>query len=105
MDSRALHIVLPQQLVREIDSLVGEEGRDSFLAKAADEALHRKRMEESPAADEALRRERLKEFLADPEPAWKDEDHPELVELGTAGWVRSIRQESEERFQRIFNRD
>jgi hypothetical protein len=33
-------------------------------------------------------------FLNGKEPAWKDENHPELAE-GAANWVRKLRAESE----------
>jgi len=39
-------------------------------------------------------RKQLLEFLASKEPAWKDEDHPELAQ-GSADWVWKIREESQ----------
>ena len=45
-------------------------------------------------------REQLLEILRSAEPIWKDEDHPDLAE-GEA-WVRKLRQESEDRFRRLF---
>jgi hypothetical protein len=39
-------------------------------------------------------------FLSSDEPAWKDEDHPELKD-GTAAWVRSLRQESDSRLRKL----
>lgn len=75
MGMQRAHVVLPQELIQEIDSLVGARGRSAFLVETA-------RAE--------LRRRRLLEFLRDPEPAWKDEDHPELAG-GTAAWVKGIR--------------
>ena len=38
-------------------------------------------------------RERLLAFLRSDEPAWKDEDHPELAQ-GTYQWVRALRAEA-----------
>jgi hypothetical protein len=42
-------------------------------------------------AKTALRRQRLLAFLNSGKPAWRDEDHPDIVALGTAEWVRSLR--------------
>jgi hypothetical protein len=39
--------------------------------------------------DEEVGREKLLEFLNNREPAWKDEDHPELKD--SAEWVRKLR--------------
>jgi hypothetical protein len=39
-----------------------------------------------------VNRRRLLQILSDPEPIWKDEDHPELAE-GAAAWVRKMRDE------------
>jgi hypothetical protein len=44
--------------------------------------------------DEQQRKELLLTFLANDEPVWRDEDHPDLVALGTYGWVRALRGES-----------
>jgi len=90
MIPQTTEVALPSELVREIDLAVGPEHRSNFLAELA---------------RSALRTQRLREFLADPEPAWKDEDHPELTAMGTEAWVRSIRQKSEERFKRIYGND
>jgi len=81
MGSQRAHILLPQELIEEIDLAVGPRGRSAFLVETA-------RAE--------LRRRKLLSFLRDPEPAWKDEDHPELAD-GAAAWVRKIRAESEHR--------
>ena len=72
------HIVLPAELANEIDELVGPRGRSAFLVETA--------------AKESKRR-KLLAFLNSDEPAWRDENHPELVEMGTAEWVRSLRNE------------
>jgi hypothetical protein len=44
--------------------------------------------------DERQRKEQLLAFLAREEPAWRDEDHPELVAVGTYAWVRALRDQS-----------
>jgi hypothetical protein len=79
--SQRAHIVLPEELIEEIDAAVGPRGRSAFLVETA-------RAE--------LRRRRLLAFLNDDQPAWQAEDHPELA-AGSAAWVRSIRAEGEHR--------
>jgi hypothetical protein len=72
------HIVLPAELAEELDELVGPRGRSAFLVETA---------------AKEIKRRRLLAFLASQEPAWRDENHPELAEIGTAEWVRSLRSE------------
>ena len=88
MGSRRAHILLPQELVEEIDAAVGPRGRSAFLVETA-------RAE--------LRKRALLEFLRDPEPAWKEENHPELAG-GVYEWVRSLREESGTRLREIEDR-
>jgi hypothetical protein len=52
---------------------------------------------EGEEAEKQLRRQRLLVFLNSDEPAWRDEDHPDIVALGTAEWVRAMRNEVTER--------
>lgn len=75
------HIILPQELIHEIDSLVGPRGRSAFLVETA-------RTE--------LRRRRLLAFLRDDRPAWAAENHPELGSDAGA-WVDHLRREGESR--------
>jgi hypothetical protein len=79
MGSQRAHIVLPQELIEEIDSLVGPRGRSAFLVETA-------RTE--------LRRRHLLSFLRSGNPAWKEQDHPELAQ-GTQGWVKELRRQSD----------
>lgn len=79
MKTKRAHILLPQDLVKEIDSIVGPRGRSAFLVETA---------------REAVRRRKLLRFLESETPAWKDADHPELAR-GAAEWVRELRQEGE----------
>jgi len=81
MGLQRAHIVLPDDLVEQIDTLVGPRGRSAFLVETA-------RAE--------LRRRRLLAFLGSSEPVWKDENHPEL-RGGTGAWVKKLRSESETR--------
>ena len=76
---RRAHIVLPEDLLREIDSLVGPRGRSAFLVETA---------------RNEVRRYRLLQFLQSKDPAWKDEDHPEMSG-GAGSWVRKLRAENE----------
>jgi hypothetical protein len=85
MATRRAHVVLPDELVKQIDRIVGSRGRSAFLADLA-------RRE--------IRRRHLLEVFKTEAPIWKDEDHPELKE-GAAEWVRKMRAESESRFESI----
>ena len=79
MKAKRAHVLLPQDLVREIDAMVGPRGRSAFLVETA---------------REAVRRRKLLRFLESDQPAWKDADHPELDD-GAAAFVLELRQESE----------
>jgi hypothetical protein len=84
MRTRRAHIFLPEELLREIDALVGPRGRSSFLVETA---------------RNEVRRQKLLQFLespADEQPGWNDKDHPELAK-GAVVWVRGLRSESETR--------
>jgi metal-responsive CopG/Arc/MetJ family transcriptional regulator len=88
MNTRRTHVVLSDQLVKEIDSLVGTRQRSTFLTQAAERELMR------------LRQLKALETVVG---AWKDKDHPELKQ-GAAKWVKKTRQETERRFQRVTAR-
>ena len=83
--SKRAHVILPVDVVADIDKLVGKRGRSAFLTEIA--------------RDEILRRQQ-RNALRKSIGAWKDEDHPEL-EQGSAAWVRQIRAETEGRSQQI----
>ena len=87
--NRRTHVVLSDELVKEIDTLVGARQRSSFITKAAEKELMR------------LRQLKALDGLAGG--AWKDEDHPELKQ-GAAKWVKKMRQENERRFKKIVSR-
>jgi hypothetical protein len=80
MSTRRAHIFLPEDLLREIDALVGPRGRSAFLVETA-------RSE--------VRRQKLLRFLEGPL-AWNEGKHPEL-HRGSAAWVRKLRAESDVR--------
>src|SRR5690349_18194894 len=88
MPSQRAHVVLPKDLVSEIDKVAGSRGRSAFLADLA-------RRE--------IKRRRLLEIFQREEPIWKDEDHPEL-EAGAAEWVRQMRAQTEDRFRKLERR-
>ena len=52
---------------------------------------------EGEEAEKQLRRQRLLVFLNSNEPAWRDEDHPDIVAVGAAEWVRTMRNEMTDR--------
>ncbi len=85
MNTKRTHVVIPEQLVKEIDTLVGTRQRSSFITQAAERELLRIRQHEA---------------LLSTTGAWKDKDHPEL-KLGSAQWVSKMRQESQARFKKI----
>ena len=72
------HVVLPAKLAKDIDELVGPRGRSAFLVELA---------------DKEVKRRKLLAILESNEPTWKDENHPDITEMGTAEWVRSLRNE------------
>ena len=82
--NKRTHVVLAEQLAKEIDTLVGSRQRSSFLTQAAEKELMRRR--QLQALDAAAG-------------AWKDKDHPELKHGGEK-WVRKLRRETERRFQK-----
>jgi hypothetical protein len=86
--SRRAHVVLPIDLVADIDKLVGKRGRSAFLTELAQREIK-------------LRRQR--EALREAAGAWKDEDHPELAQ-GAAAWVRQIRLLDNRRFDELERR-
>jgi hypothetical protein len=81
MRTRRAHILLPEDLAREIDALAGRRGRSAFLVETA---------------REEVRRRKLLRFLEQDSPTWREEDHPEMAK-GTAKWVRNLRRENEGR--------
>lgn len=88
MPSRRTHVLLAQDLVEEIDRLVGKRRRSEFLAAAA--ALE-------------LRRRRQVEALRRAAGAWHDRDHPELRQGGRR-FVGRLREESDRRLGRPRSR-
>ena len=88
MNTKRTHVVLSEQLVRDIDTLVGARQRSSFLTQAAEKELMRLR--QIKALDAAAG-------------SWKDADHPELKQ-GAAKWVERLRRQDQKRFQKVTAR-
>lgn len=82
------HILLPEELVTDIDAIVGQRGRSAFLVEAAQNEVRRRKQ---LAALKAATR------------SWREKDHPELAE-GSEAWVRGLREESEAHFKQTEER-
>jgi hypothetical protein len=81
-DTIRTHVVLPADLVRDIDALVGPRQRSQFIAEAASERVRRAKL---LAAAEAVAGS-----LADVDiPGWE-------TSASTAEWVRRSRQADDE---------
>jgi hypothetical protein len=74
-----MHVTLPDELIHEIDDLVGIGGRSAFLAEIARREIQRRR---------------FVQLLDRPGPGWKLEEHPEL-DAGAAAWVSQLRGDDE----------
>jgi hypothetical protein len=80
------HVVMPEKLAKDIDALVGPRGRSAFLVETA---------------EKEVKRRKLLAFLESEEPAWKEEDHPDIAEQGAAAWVHNLRREKSPRQQQL----
>jgi hypothetical protein len=89
MGSLRAHIVIPEDFLKKVDAEVGPRGRSAYIIELA---------------QSEYRRRKLLEFLESDKPVWRDEDHPELVALGTDGWVRQKRSEWDDRAKRVRER-
>jgi metal-responsive CopG/Arc/MetJ family transcriptional regulator len=87
MNTKRTHVVLAERLVKEIDDVVGSRQRSSFISRAAEAELMRRR--QLKALDELV--------------PWKVKDHPELKQ-GAAKYVRTLRREYEQRFKKVTAR-
>lgn len=85
--NRRTHVVLSDELVQEIDRVVGARQRSSFLAQAAERELTR------------LRQLQALDALV----PWSEKDHPELKQ-GASQWVSKLRQENERRVNQATGR-
>lgn len=81
--NRRTHVVLSDQLVKDIDTLVGTRQRSSFITQAAEKELMRRRQLQA-----------LNQLVP-----WNEKDHPELKQ-GAAKYVRKLRREYDQRFKK-----
>lgn len=88
MKTKRTHIVIPQELVAQIDAVVGKRNRSSFLSQAAEKELVRLRQIKALAAASG---------------SWKDQAHPELTR-GAAAWVKNLRSDYDRRLRKITAR-
>lgn len=89
MKPKRTHVVIPEEIIKEIDLLVGKRRRSQFITEAAGERLRRLKL--ARAIDRAAG-------------SWKDADHPDMAgEEGTSQWVEAIRMENEDRFNRLIH--
>lgn len=88
MNTQRTHIVISDQLVSEIDQLVGKGGRSGFLTNAA---------------WREVKRLRLLDALEQASGSWQSKDHPELKQ-GSASWVKKLRAESDRRISKTSTR-
>jgi len=88
MNTLRTHVVIPRQLVSEIDAVVGKRSRSAFLTQAAEKELMRLRQLKALKAASGT---------------WKDKDHPEL-KRGAARWIDKLRREDEKRFRKVTER-
>lgn len=86
--NRRAHVILPIDLVADIDKLVGKRCRSAFLTELAQREIK-------------LRRQR--QALRETAGAWKSEDHPELAQ-GAEAWIREIRSLDTRRFEELEQR-
>jgi hypothetical protein len=82
------HVILPVDVVADIDELVGKDRRSAFLTELAQREIK-------------IRRQRA--ALREATGAWKEHDHPELAQ-GAAAWVREMRALDNRRFEELERR-
>jgi len=85
MEIRNAHVIIPLQVLKEIDRIAGKRRRSRFLTEAA---------------RERLKRLKLGQALENAAGAWKVADHPNLKK-GSEAWVDDLRKEAEQRFRKV----
>jgi len=83
------HLVIPHDLLEEVDQIAGKRKRSSFIAEAT---------------REKLQRERFLKTLEETQGAWSDKNHPELkTGRDMEQFVSDTRQSYRKRLKRITN--
>jgi metal-responsive CopG/Arc/MetJ family transcriptional regulator len=83
------HLVLPRDILEEVDQIAGKRKRSSFIAEAT---------------REKLQRERFLKTLEETQGAWSDKNHPELkTGRDMEQFVSDTRQSYRKRLKRITN--
>ena len=85
MGRKRAHVILPEELLAEVDRLVGERGRSAFLAEVVQREIQRRK---------------LLTALREARGSWKTADHPELQD-GSEAFVERLRRENEERLKSL----
>lgn len=85
-EKKRTHVVVPKELMEEIDRLAGKRKRSWFITQAVRKEIQRLNFLKA-----------VKETSG----AWKDEDHPEFKK-GVDNWVRSLREEDENRLKEMI---
>jgi len=80
------HVIVPEELVKEIDRLSGKRKRSWFITQAIRKEIQRLNFLKA-----------VKETTG----AWKDEDHPEFKK-GVDYWIKSLREEDKKRLKKII---
>jgi len=79
-EKQRINVTFPVDLLAELNRLVPPRQRNRFIVEATEQALRRTRLDQVLAE---LRRE----------PAWKDQDHPDLLTVSDVNrYVRRFRQ-------------
>jgi metal-responsive CopG/Arc/MetJ family transcriptional regulator len=83
------HLVIPQDILEEVDQIAGKRKRSLFIAEAT---------------REKLQRERFLRILDETQGAWIDKNHPDLkTSRDMEQFVRDKRQSYRKRQKRITN--
>jgi hypothetical protein len=77
------HVVVPEELIREVDRLSGKRKRSQFIVQAIKKEIQRLNYVSA-----------VRETAG----AWDEKDHPEL-KGGSEGWVRKLRDEDKKRLK------
>lgn len=80
------HVVVPEELVEEIDRLSGKRKRSWFITQAVKKEIQRLN---------------FLNVVKETAGIWNDEDHPEFKK-GVDRWVRRLRKEDEKRLKEIM---